>query len=132
MPDTGDFKEVFEQLRDILKKFEAKLVVQIDKPGTYYLDTHYIAKNKRPIFFGGVKTGRRHVSYHLMPVYGCVKGLAMSSELKARMQGKACFNFKKTIEPKQVRELAQLTKRGFEAFQKLGWIGNSRANSESA
>jgi hypothetical protein len=132
MPDTSDFEEVFEQLRGILKKFEAKLVVQVDKPGTYYLDTPYIAKNKRPISFGGVKTGKRYVSYHLMPVYGCAKGLEMSPELKVQMQGKACFNFKKRIEPKQVRELTQLTKRGFEAFQKLGWIGSFRARSESA
>lgn len=110
---------MFEQLRGILKKFEPQLVVQIDKPGAYYLDTPHIAKNKRPISFGGVKIGKTYVSYHLMPAYACPE---ISPELQSRMQGKACFNFKKPLEPKQVRELASLTKRGFAAFKKQGWI----------
>ncbi len=34
-------------------------------------------------------------------------------ELKKRMQGKSCFNFK-TIDEEQLRGLRELTKRGYE------------------
>jgi hypothetical protein len=57
-----------------------------------------------------------------MPVYSQPALLeGMSPELKKRMQGKSCFNFKKS-EPELFKELNQLTKRGFETFRKDGWI----------
>lgn len=39
----------------------------------------------------------------------------ISPELKKRMQGKSCFNFKK-VEPELFKELAELTKKGAERF----------------
>ena len=47
------------------------------------------------MFFGAVVTGKAYVSYHLMPLYTCpwlVK--TVSADLKKRMQGKSCFNFR--------------------------------------
>lgn len=49
-----------------------------------------------------------------MPVYVNSKLLdGISPELKKRMQGKSCFNFK-TIDKPFLNELAGLTKKGFE------------------
>jgi hypothetical protein len=39
----------------------------------------------------------------------------MSADLKKRMQGKSCFNFK-TVEEPLFKELATLTKAGFNKF----------------
>jgi len=39
----------------------------------------------------------------------------MSPELKRRMQGKSCFNFK-TVDEKLFKELAKLTKAGAKRF----------------
>jgi hypothetical protein len=122
MPAANDFEAVFERLRAILKKYEKRLVVQTDKPGTYYLNTHFKRPDGYVIFFGAAQIKKNYVSFHLMPVYGCrelVEG--MSPELRARMQGKACFNFKR-IEPALFKELADVTKRGFEAFKRGGYI----------
>jgi hypothetical protein len=122
MSADADFDATFAALKSILVKYAPKLTVVTDKPGDYYLDGRYSEQHKKPIFFGAVRTGKNYVSFHLMPIYGCpqlVEGL--SDELKKRMQGKSCFNFK-TITPGQVKELKALTKRGFEVFKKLGWV----------
>ena len=42
-----------------------------------------------------------------------------SPELKARMQGKSCFNFK-AVEPALFKELAALAKKGAERFKQAG------------
>src|SRR6516162_557274 len=96
MPAQDDFQATFARLRDILKKHAPGMIVQKDTDEDYYLDTPYIhPKNKQPIFFAAVQIKKNYVSFHLMPVYACPGLLqGMSKELKARMQGKACFNFK--------------------------------------
>ena len=60
---------------------------------------------------------KNYVSFYLMPVYmypELLKGI--SPELKKRMQGKSCFNFKK-VEADLFHELADLTKKGTEKFK---------------
>jgi hypothetical protein len=44
----------------------------------------------------------------------------VSKELKARMQGKSCFNFK-TIDEPLFQELEQLTVAGLAAWKKAGF-----------
>jgi hypothetical protein len=51
-----------------------------------------------------------------MPVYASSDLLqAMSPELRRRMQGKSCFNFK-TVDEKLLEELEKITKAGFKKF----------------
>ena len=74
-----------------------------------------------PVMFAAVRVGKSYVSYHLMPVYGCpqlVEGL--SERLRARMQGKACFNFK-AVDPDLVEELRRLTEESLRLFRKAGF-----------
>jgi hypothetical protein len=116
MPQNADFQTVFEKLKSIFKPYEKKLIVTQDTATDYELDTPFVMKNKHRIYFGGVRVGRAYVSFHLMPVYAStdlVKG--MSPDLKKRMQGKSCFNFKK-VDAKLFKELAELTKAGFKTF----------------
>src|SRR5579859_1203668 len=88
------FDDVFKALKAILAKQAKHCVVETDTPTHYYLNTTKEYR-KRPMMIGAVKIGKQYVSYHLMPVYGCPKLLeGMSPELKKRMQGKACFNFR--------------------------------------
>lgn len=114
-----DFQKVFTQLRAILKRLERKLEVQTDTKGKYYLNTKVLGKNKQPICFGSVAIKKNYVSYYLMSVYACPKLLdGMSPELKARMQGKACFNFK-ADDPKLFKELARLTEEGLGPYLQM-------------
>jgi len=62
------------------------------------------------------------VSYHLMPIYGCPKLVESSSaKLRARIQGKSCFNFKAVDEP-LFEELERSTVAGFEAFKRAKYM----------
>jgi len=67
-----------------------------------------------------VEIKKNYVSYHLMPVYAFPELLeSVSPELKKRMQGKSCFNFSK-IDADTLKELAELTRKGFEKFKAEG------------
>lgn len=113
---------LFVALRKILQRHEARLVVTRNTPGDYSLDTHTKGPNGKPLFFGGVRSGRSTTSFYLMPVYVDPALLEGASEtLRSRMSGKSCFSFK-TTEPALFEELAALTDKAFEAWSKSGKI----------
>lgn len=117
MPTQADFPIVFEQLKNILKPYASTLNVKTDTPDTYYLDGPYSEKWKKELFFGSAQVKQNYVSFYLMPVYMYPELLNdISPELKKRMQGKSCFNFKK-VDPELFAELAELTRRGAEKFK---------------
>src|SRR6202171_744308 len=116
MPDKNNFSEVFAKLKAIFQPYLKKMDVVGDGQTCYLLNTRDIMKNKQPLCFGGVRRGKAYVSFYLMSVYACPDLLrGMSPELKKRMQGKSCFNFKE-LDEKLFRELKQLTKAGAAKF----------------
>ncbi len=113
----SNFPEVFSALRDILKRHVGRLVVTEDSASCFRLEggTHPTHKKAFPIAW--VSVDKSYVSFHHMGVYArpdLLKGV--SKELKARMQGKSCFNFT-TTDPALFAEVEALTVRGFEAFR---------------
>jgi hypothetical protein len=120
MPARAEFAPVFTALKTILTEYEPKLKLVKDTAHWYYLDTHTIGPNKRPIMFAAIRIGKNYVSYYFMPIYaGMSKD--MSPELKKRMQGKACFNFT-AVDAKLFTELRALTKKGYAQWKKLEWV----------
>ena len=116
MPNPNDFPAVFKQLKQILSPYAPNLTLTADSPAAYSLDGPYSEKWKKTLFFGSVQIKKNYVSFYLMPVYMYPELLQNSSpELKKRMQGKSCFNFKKA-EPELFAELAELTRKGAEKF----------------
>jgi hypothetical protein len=116
MANTNDFEATFLALKKVLKPYERRMVIQDDNESSYCLATKHIMKNKQPLWFAGVRKGKAYVSYHFVPIYACPElARGMSPELKKRMQGKGCFNFK-TVDKKLFKELAQLTKTGVQKF----------------
>ena len=118
-PMNDEFGRVFAQLRDVLVPYGAMLNVARDEPGDYCLETRGPGPRKVPLMFAAVKTNKRYVSFHLMPVY--VVEQEMSAALKKRMQGKACFNFS-TVDTALIDELRLLTERGYAGWRKLKWV----------
>ena len=117
MSPQTDFPLIFEQLKNILKPYADDLTVKADTADTYYLDGPYSETWKKELFFGSAQIKKNYVSFYLMPVYmypELVKDV--SPELKKRMQGKSCFNFKK-MEPQLFAELASLTRQGAGKFK---------------
>lgn len=122
MVDTPDFDEVFSRLREIMSGSAGDLVCTRDVPGDYYLDTHFLMKNKKRLFFGAVQTRKKYVSYHLMPVYVFPRLLdGISPELMRRMQGKSCFNFR-FVDDGLFGQLARLTEVGLEQYREAGYV----------
>jgi hypothetical protein len=127
MPDKNNFEETFRRLRAIFKPHEKKMVVVQDTKSAYMLNTRHMMKNKQPLYFGGVRLGKAYVSFYLMSVYVSpaeMKG--MSPELKKRMQGKSCFNFK-AVDEGLFRELAALTRAGAARFNDEKFVEGLRA-----
>ncbi|MBK7388891.1 MAG: hypothetical protein IPI23_07400 [Bacteroidetes bacterium] len=72
--------------------------------------------------FGAAQIKKTYVSFHLMPVYYYPELLdEISDELKSKMQGKSCFNFKE-IDKSQLSELKSLTKSAFEKYKEMGRV----------
>ncbi|MCF8240747.1 MAG: hypothetical protein K9J16_05115 [Melioribacteraceae bacterium] len=95
MPEN-EFDKIFIRLKSIFEKFENDLTVIGDNQKNYSLEGPYSEKFKKNLWFGAVQIKKNYVSCHLMPVY-MYKDLAddVPKDLKKRMQGKSCFNFKK-------------------------------------
>jgi hypothetical protein len=120
MPDS--YPEVFAALKAIFAKHAPRLHAKVDTPDYYYLESKTPTYKNRPMAFGAVRKGKAYVSFHLMPVYWSPEVVkAMSPELKKRMQGKACFNFK-TVEPKLFAELKKISDAGYKEFVKRKWL----------
>ena len=117
MSPQTDFLLVFEQLKTILKPYAQTFTVKTDTANTYYLDGPYSEKWKKELFFGSAQIKKNYVSFYLMPVYMYPELLNdVSPQLKKRMQGKSCFNFK-TVEPQLFDELAELTRKSADKFK---------------
>lgn len=115
-------QQAFDALRKILYRHAPALTVTIDEPEYYSLDTRHIMKNRKPLFFGAVRSTKTYVSFHLMPVYvnpALLDGI--SPELAKRQQGKSCFNFKEP-DPACFDELKKLTRAGYEDYVRQGFI----------
>jgi hypothetical protein len=130
MPDQNEFEQVFEELKSIFKPYAKKMDVSHDTDSHYMLNTRYIMRNKHPICFGGVRMGKSYVSFYLMSVYASPELLKnISPELRKRMQGMSCFNFKK-VDKKLFNELKTLTKDGATKFSDGKFVAQLRIIQE--
>lgn len=125
MAKDTDRTPIFEALKEIISQYSDDLTLVKDTDDNYYLDTKFIAKNKKPMFFGAVTIRKSYVSYYLMPVYDNPDLTAsISDALKKNRQGKSCFNFK-TVDEALFHEMADVTKASFEDYVEKGFITKS-------
>jgi hypothetical protein len=126
MESKNDLATVFVRLKAVIAPYAKKMDVAADNQTNYMLNTRHIMKNRQPLCFGGVRLGKNYVSFYLMSVYTSPDDIrGMSPELKKRMQGKSCFNFK-VVDEKLFRELARLTKAGAAKFNDEKFIDGLR------
>jgi len=117
MPAKHESREVFTALREILKRNAGKLTITEDSADCFRLEGGTHPTHKKPFPIAWVAVEKSYVSFHHMGVYArpdLLKGA--SKELKARMQGKSCFNFT-AADPELFAELEDLTVRAFDAFR---------------
>ena len=117
----SELVKVYETLCAILKPYEKKLKRKEYGKDFYYLETHDAVYRGKPMCYGGVRLGKNYVSYYLMSVYAAPELVRnMSPELKKRMQGKSCFNFKQ-VDEQLFAELKALTRIGAAKFDGMDW-----------
>jgi hypothetical protein len=117
-----DNNNIFNKLKSIFEKYEPNLSVLHNKIDNYYLNTPITETNKKSEFFGAVQVKKSYVAFHLMPIYYYPELLdSISQDLKNKMQGKSCFNFKDNDE-KLFAELKSLTENSFEKFKSLNKV----------
>ena len=115
-----DFEAIYQELRTIALKAANNLEIKHDEPGLLYLVSPVSDARGQELYFGGTQIKKNYVSYHLMAVYmNPVLLDGISEKLKKRMQGKSCFNFKKT-DMELFAELDQLTQKSLSWFKNEG------------
>ncbi|HQJ52583.1 MAG TPA: hypothetical protein PKW05_12485 [Anaerolineae bacterium] len=119
-----DLSGVRDRLIAILKPYEhGSLTLTVTRGWDYGLagpPTH--ESIRKAVWFAGVKTTKKYVSYYLMPVYAFPDLLErISPGLRKRMQGKSCWNFR-VIDEALLAELAVLTESAYQRYIAEGWI----------
>ena len=111
---AATFDAVFERMKRILEPYGREMHVAADDETWYSIDMAPEPQRNPTTWFAGTRRGKAYVSYYLMPVYVEPALLAtVSPELRKRMQGKSCFNFR-AVDEKLLDELEDLTRRGYE------------------
>jgi hypothetical protein len=118
---AADFAPVFSTLKTVLGKYVKRLAVQTDKPAEYTLVTKspspFPQHKGHPMQFASIRVGKAYVSFHLVPLYmNAPLTKTISPELKKRMQGMACFNFKTEPDKEHLAELRRLTEAGLKLW----------------
>ncbi|HEY4361163.1 MAG TPA: hypothetical protein VGN17_09350 [Bryobacteraceae bacterium] len=121
------FTDVFAALKPVLTKHGTRLAVKTDTATKYAVvgktASPFPQHKGHPLEFGSVVVGKAYVSLHLMPIYmNEPLQASISAELKKRMQGKSCFNFKTVPEPVLVDELNRLTEAAFQQWNEKKWL----------
>jgi hypothetical protein len=122
----NDFDAAYAALCEVFSGVVGKLTVHQHTAQNYSVNTRVPSPFKQhkgaPMFFGSVRRGKAYVAFHLFPLYMNEPLTAtISPELKKRMQGKTCFNFKTVPETALLKELIRLTRMGLKDFEKRGW-----------
>jgi hypothetical protein len=118
-PHTGrptvDLETVDRRLREILQPLRSRLVATKDGPNGLTLEIPGL-EGKPWGYVAATRRGKRYVSFYLMAVYAFPELRdSMSPELRRRMQGKSCFNFR-TVDEALFAELGEVTTAGFERY----------------
>jgi hypothetical protein len=117
----ADFPDIFRRLKAILEPYAQEMDVVADSETDYVLNTRHIMGNGQPLFFASVTTRKRYVAFHVMPVYAFPDLLEDIGDLRKRMQGKSCFNFRQ-LDDDQVAVLTDLVRRGRERYATEGML----------
>lgn len=108
--------EVFAALRALVSPYSDGMIVRADVPDNYYLEEDW--SGPKPQMFAAVQLKKSYVSLHIFPVY-CHPELIEDgyAQMRARMQGKSCFNFK-NVEQIPTEEVVALLQAAHEAVER--------------
>jgi hypothetical protein len=120
----ADSSTIFSALKSVLVKHAKRLSVKTDTPTEYALVAKIpspLPQHKgHPLEVASVRVSKAYVSFHLMPLAEVAKNI--SPELKKRMQGKTCFNFKTAPDQELLSELERVAEAGIKQWSEKKWL----------
>lgn len=119
--NASDLSAVFDAYRPILEPYISRMLVIQDNERGIYLNTRSLMKNGQPLFFASIAVNKTYVSFHFFPVSMYPDLLDGIGDLKERMQGRSCFNFRK-VDPAQVERMRTLVEAGYQRLKAEGDI----------
>jgi hypothetical protein len=121
----------FRALRDVLRGHANGLTVSADTQDRFCLEAvpgpatlaAWRGERRRPTLpVAWVVRGKAYVSYHLIGLNGnAALVAALSPPLRARMQGKTCFNFR-TTDAELLAELERVTAASIAGLRRAGFV----------
>jgi len=135
-PALNSLQPVFARLRDVLRAHAGSFSVNHDTAERYGLEAPVGPATLRA--WGGkakvakipiawVEVRKNYVSYHLMGIDGNAELITgLSKPMRARMQGKSCFNFT-AVDEALFEELQGVTAASLRAMKKAEFIADTPA-----
>jgi hypothetical protein len=121
---ADDFKQIFAALKPVFSKHEKRLAVKADTPIEYTLvsksPSPFPQHKGQPMYFDTIRLGKAYVSFHVYMSPELYK--LVTPELKKRMQGKTCFNFKTEPAKEHLAGLKQLVEAGLNDWKEEKWL----------
>lgn len=123
---TIDRKEIFDQIKLLMKKYEKPLVARSDYDSRYELwsekEIEIGGRKRKDIFFAGLIIQSSYVGFYFMPIYTdtSLKDI-FAPELLSTLKGKSCFHIKK-LDKKILSQIKSSLDVGFNLYKKRGWV----------
>ena len=123
---TIDRKEIFDQIKLLMKKYEKPLVARSDYDSRYELwsekEIEIGGRKRKDIFFAGLIIQSSYVGFYFMPIYTdtSLKDI-FAPELLSAVKGKSCFHIKK-LDKKILSQIKSSLDVGFNLYKKRGWV----------
>jgi len=121
-----DLHVIFDQIRQLLKKYQPPLASKTDRDGYFDLwsfkQVVIAGRKRKEVFFAGAIIHKSYVGFYFMPVYvdAEIKEV-FEPELLSMLKGKSCFYIKEN-DAEILRQIDQALEMGFEIYQKNGWV----------
>lgn len=119
-------KEIFDQVKTLIKKYEPPFIARSDFDSRYELwsekDVEIAGRKRKEVYFAGLIIQSNYVGFYYMPVYAetTLKDV-FGFELLATLKGKSCFHIKK-LDEKLLSQIKKSLAAGFKLYKKRGWV----------
>jgi hypothetical protein len=119
-------KEIFNQIKILLKKYEPPFNARSDFDSRYELwSEKYIeiaGRKRKEVYFAGLIIQSNYVGFYFMPIYTDTSlKEVFGAELLETLKGKSCFHIKK-LDKKLLSQIKKALQIGFKLYKKRGWV----------
>ncbi len=123
---NNELIEVYQRLKEILKKYENPLTPKFDLDSKYDLwsvkNLVIEGRKRKEISFAALIIQSNYVGFYYMPVYTDVELKSVfGPELLKLLKGKSCFHIKKLNEDLEKQIIAALD-IGYSLYKDKGWL----------